>query len=128
VDFERHPQSQHPKESVVPKLMLAGSIEASGAGQCVTIEFENNRVLVRVSGLRSAWKLRKTNFVGLRSLLVFLAESGISVDGQVASRKPAELFPEPGRLVRLFLPPAFGQRKSAGLNLPRDMDQADRSA
>ena len=113
MDPERHPENQHSKESFVPKLTLAGSVEASGAGQSVIIEFADNRVLVRVSGLWSAWRLRKTNFVGLRSLLVFLADSGISLDGQVASREPVQLFPEPGRLARLFLPPAFGHRSFA---------------
>ena len=100
----RHGDDQHQRKGFVPEVTLAGSIEATCAGQEMVIDFLRDRIVFRLPNLQSARKLRQSptpDPVLLARLLQF-SEQRVLV--KIGNMKEQELFPKPSWIVRLLSP------------------------
>ncbi len=93
--------------------MLAGSVKVTAASHSFVVQFNGNKVLFRIPAFGTALWLRKAGWPPARSLFTAFSFLNIQVHAQIASLNKFRLFPDPGPIVRLLLPPAprFRERR-----------------
>jgi hypothetical protein len=107
VGLERNAENQHSNEDLVPKLILAGNLDATSSGHKIRIQFADDRIVIGLPGLLTAWKHRQSGWLQAKGIYRALSFLNIKVYGQIGSMRPIELFPSPRGLVRFLLPPAM---------------------
>jgi hypothetical protein len=107
MDFARHPENPYERHGLFPKLILAGRLTGTLDGRPVVISAAEQTISVYLSGLRSAWGLRKQarGLLGtIRPGLQFLADSGLRLECQIGAWPMVELLPAPGLFTSLLIP------------------------
>ena len=85
-------------------MILVGSIDATCADQTVVIDFERDRVLLRIPNFRMAGKVQQVLLPYPKVLGRVIRFSEQSVFAKVGSRKEFEIFPEPSWIIRVLSP------------------------
>jgi hypothetical protein len=80
---------------------VTGQLRGSIDGRPVIIEGEDEHIVLRVSDLRSAWRLRRRIPPGIPRLRRVLQERRLRLDLRIRDGRSIQLLPNPGLLVRL---------------------------
>ena len=84
--------------------MMVGELDVEIADQKATIEFLNDHVLFRFADYKTARAVVGRPLPSLVRIGRLLTWSEIGLKAQIGRRKPIELFPEPGWIVRWLSP------------------------
>ncbi|MEM6331225.1 MAG: hypothetical protein AAF790_13380 [Planctomycetota bacterium] len=107
---QRQDQDHHDRRQIVPKLTLAGRIDATfapGPGaprRPVVIEGAGQTVTVIAEDVRTVWALRKAAFPGVGRVLGVAGKVGWKVMLRTAGGVEVELAPSPSLAVRTLAP------------------------
>jgi hypothetical protein len=83
---------------------MVGELDVSIADQPLTIEFLGDTILFKMKSLRSAAAVARIPSPDLKPLGKLLAFGQMKVAAKVGDRRPIELFPQPGWLVKIIAP------------------------
>ena len=100
----RRAENQHQRKRVVPKVILVGSIDATCADQKAVIDFEGDRVVLRIPSFIMAGKMQQVILPYPEVLGRVLHFSGQSVWAKVGSWKEFEVFPKPSWVIKVLSP------------------------
>jgi hypothetical protein len=84
--------------------MLAGSVEISESSRTAVLKFQEDRVVVHFPDLRSARRFRAVKLAAPDLIAKALSMNGTDLYAAVGRRRPRQLYPRPGWLIRWFSP------------------------
>ena len=102
----RDHEDSHERHGHVPKLIVAGRFDGTFDGRPVVITSDENGVVLRVSGLRSVWRLRKFART-LTAGLAVLKSHRVPLSLHIGNVLAVELLPQPHTAVKLLMPGLF---------------------
>ncbi len=91
---------------------MVGELDVAIADQTATISLTNEKIVFHISDFKTARALLKTRVPDWSLGGRLLRKLGAVVYVQIGQRKPVEIFPRPGWVVRLLSPAIRGLIKS----------------
>ena len=104
MDSERRHEDQHRGLHQTPKLILAGRIDLLIDGQPCVLRGEGESLLVEVHSLGTLLKLKASWYSTLSPLHATMSWLNLRVLARSGWWGPVEVFPNPPRWMRWFLP------------------------